>query len=53
VDGDTAADLDATHVADGHIDAVTDAVLASVAAATDIDAEALRTDVVVRLKSVQ
>jgi hypothetical protein len=50
VDGDTAADLDATHVADGHIDAVTDAVLEAVAAATDIDATALRTDVVNRLK---
>jgi hypothetical protein len=49
-DGDAAADLDATHVADGHIDAVTDAVLEAVAEATDIDATALRTDVVNRLK---
>ena len=50
-DGDAAADLDATHVADGRIDEVTDAVLAAVAQATVIDETALRADVVVRLKS--
>jgi hypothetical protein len=49
-DGDAAADLDATHVADGRIDEVTDAVLAAVAEATVVDATALRADVVARLK---
>jgi hypothetical protein len=51
VDGEAAADLDATHVADGRIDAVTDAVIAAVAEATVVDADDLRTDVVNRLKS--
>jgi hypothetical protein len=52
-DCEAADDSSKEHIASVRIDAVNDAVIAAVAAATSVDADALRADVVNRLKETE